>query len=96
MCLSSKLNTNICINTNYKEGLERRVEIMQETSLLDAMLSRGIHMTVEQFKADYTRNLKEKIFSMIESNEDPKVILKNIMDYLEKERVNCLYDARGW
>ena len=68
----------------------------EASSLLDCMLSKGIHLTLEEFKKAYTENLKERIFKMIESNEDPKVILKNIMDYLEKERVNCLYNARGW
>ena len=69
---------------------------MQESSLLDCMLSKGIHLTLEEFKNEYTRNLKEKIIGMIESKEDPKIILKNIMDYLEKERINAVYNGRGW
>ena len=69
---------------------------MQETSLLDCMLSKGISVTLDEFKDTYTRNLKETIIGMIESKEDPKIILKNIVDYLEKERINAVYHGRGW
>lgn len=68
----------------------------EASSLLDCMLSKGIHLTLEEFKNAYTRNLKEKIIDMIQSNEDPKIILKNIVDYLEKERINAVYTGRGW
>lgn len=69
---------------------------MEQSTLLDAMLSKGISVTLDEFKADYVNNLKETIFRMIESKEEPKTILKNIMDYLEKERLNVLYAKRGW
>ena len=69
---------------------------MQEQSLLDCMLSKGIHLTLEEFKETYTRNLKEKIVGMIETEGDPKIILKNILDYLDKERINAVYTGRGW
>lgn len=67
-----------------------------EQSLIDAMLSKGIALTLDEFKMDYVNNLKERLMSMIESKEDPKIILKNLIDYLEKERLNVLYAKRGW
>ena len=65
-------------------------------NLLDIMLSKGIALTLDEFKMDYVNNLKERLLSMIESKEDPKIILKNLADYLEKERLNVLYTKRGW
>ena len=69
---------------------------MEQSSLLDDMLSKGIALTVDEFKMDYVNNLKERLMSMIESKEDPKIILKNLIEYLEKERLNVLYAKRGW
>lgn len=67
-----------------------------EIKIFETALNRGLEEIINEQTRNFCSSLRSQILNLIESKDEEKVIIKKIIELLDKNYNRSFYDPRGW